>query len=82
MFPVRAGLYKKIKFEIKSSADTKENQKMSLMIKEFTFLNDISDKIQEKATKIYDKQMNKGKVLKYHCDYKKLEMVLDTYKIK
>ena len=43
-------------------------------------LLDISNKIEEKASKIYTKQITKNKVLKYHCDFKKLEKVADEYK--
>lgn len=81
MIPVKAGLYQKIKFEMKSTAAKKDNQKIALMIKEYAFLLDKTEKIEKKATKIYEKQIRKGKVLKYHCDYKKLEAFVDTYKI-
>ena len=40
---------------------------------------DIADKIAEKASKIYTKQIEKNKVLKYHCDYRKLEKIADEY---
>ena len=80
MFPVKPGVYTKIKFEITSKASKKENQKMALMMKEYAFLLDISNKIEEKASKIYTKQITKNKVLKYHCDFKKLEKVADEYK--
>ena len=79
MFPVKKGVYTKIKFSISTSASQKENQKMALMMKEYAFILNISDKIEEKASKIYAKQMEKNKVLKYHCDYRKLEKVTDEY---
>lgn len=53
---------------------------MFLIIKEYNFWEKISNEIEKKATKIYDKQITKNKVLKYHCDYKKLEKALDEYK--
>ena len=82
MFPVKKGLYTKIKFEISNKVSHKENQRMALMMKEYSFILTISDKIEEKASKIYKKQIEKYKVLKYHCDYKKLEKFLDEYEIK
>ena len=82
MFPVKDGLYKEIKFEISNSQSKRENQKMALLMKEYSFLMYITDKIEEKATKIYNKQIGEGKVLKYHCDFKKLEIFCDQYKIK
>ena len=79
MFPIKKGLYTKIKFTISSGASHKENQKMALMMKEYAFILDIADKIEEKASKIYTKQIEKNKVLKYHCDYRKLEEIADAY---
>ena len=79
MFPVKKGLYTNIKFTISSGASKQDNQKMALMMKEYAFILDIADKIEEKASKIYTKQIEKNKVLKYHCDYRKLEKVADDY---
>lgn len=80
MFPVKDGVYEEIKFTLGSSQSKKDNQRMALMMKEYMFLMNISGKIEEKATKIYDKQINKHKILQYHCDYKKLEAFCDQYK--
>lgn len=80
MFPVDKSVYQKIKFEIKSSTLKSDNQRMFLMIKEYRFISAIADEIEKKATKIYDKQIAKNKVLKYHCDYRKLEAAFDEYK--
>ena len=54
---------------------------MALMMKEYAFILDIADKIEEKASKIYTKQIEKNKVLKYHCDYRKLEKIADEYAV-
>lgn len=80
MFPVDESVYKKVKFDISSSMSRSDNQRIFLMIKEYNFLTQISDEIEKKATKIYDKQITKNKVLKYHCDYRKLEKAFDKYK--
>ena len=79
MFPVKKGLYTNIKFTISSGSSKQENQKVALMMKEYAFILDIADKIAEKASKIYTKQIEKNKVLKYHCDYRKLEKIADEY---
>ena len=50
------------------------------MINEYNFLKEIADDIAKKATKIYEKQIRKNKVLPYHCDYRKLEQALGEYK--
>lgn len=79
MFPVKKGVYTKIKFEISSRASIADNQRMALMLKEYNFICNIKEKIEEKADKIYVKQQKKNKILKYHCNYKKLEQASDEY---
>lgn len=79
MFPVKNGVYTKIKFEISSRASIADNQRMALMLKEYNFICNIKEKIEEKAEKIYVKQQKKNKILKYHCNYKKLEQASDEY---
>lgn len=80
MFPVDDSVYKKVKFDISSGMSRSDNQRTFLMIKEYNFLTEIADEIEKKATKIYDKQIIKNKVLKYHCDYRKLEKAFDKYR--
>ena len=80
MFPVDDTVYTEVKFNISSSGSRSDNQRTFLMIKEYNFLNDISEDIARKATKIYEKQIQKNKVLPYHCDYRKLEQALAEYK--
>lgn len=82
MFPVKDGVYREIKFALGNSLSKKDKQKMALMMKEYMFLLNVSDKVEEKATKIYDKQMKKNKILPYHCDYRKLEVLCDNYIVK
>lgn len=79
MFPVKKGVYTKIKFEISSRASIADNQRMALMLKEYNFICNIKEKIEEKAEKIYVKQQKKNKILKYHCNYKKIEQASDEY---
>ena len=80
LFPVDESVYQKVQFDISSSMSRSDNQRTFLMIKEYHFLTEIGDEIEKKATKIYDKQISKNKVLKYHCDYRKLEKAFDEYK--
>ena len=80
MFPVDDTVYTEVKFNISSNVSRSDNQRTFLMIKEYNFLNDISEDIARKATKIYEKQIQKNKVLPYHCDYRKLEQALAEYK--
>lgn len=81
MFPVNDTVYTEVKFNISSNSSRSDNQRTFLMIKEYNFLNDISEDIAKKATKIYEKQIRKNKVLPYHCDYRKLEQALVEYKL-
>lgn len=81
MFPVKKGVYTEVKFEITSAAKNEDNQKMALMLKEYYFIDKIIENIEKKANKIYTKQITKNKVLKYHCNYMKLEQAADEYKI-
>ena len=82
MLPVDESVYKKVKFDINNKMSKSDSQRTFLMIKEYNFLTEITDEIEKKATKIYDKQITKKKVLKYHCDYRKLEKAFDEYKQK
>ncbi len=80
MFPVDESVYKKVKFDINNKMSKSDSQRTFLMIKEYNFLKEISEEIGKKVTKIYDKQITKSKVLKYHCDYRKLEKAFDEYR--
>ena len=66
MFPVDNTVYTEVKFNISSSGSRSDNQRTFLMIKEYNFLKEIADDIAKKATKIYEKQIRKNKVLPYH----------------
>ena len=79
MFPVNKNLYKEVSFDVNSKTSRSDAQRNFLMLKEYHFILNIADEIEIKTTKIYNKQIEKGKVLKYHCDYKKLEEALDKY---
>lgn len=79
MFPVDKRVYRKIDFKINSKSDISIKQRTFLMIKEYNFLYERAKEIEKKATKIYEKQIRKQKVLPYHCDYKRLEKALENY---
>lgn len=80
MFPVDERVYKKVKFNISNDNEKSDNQRTFLMIKEYNFLKNLAKDIEKKATKIYEKQIKKNKILPYHCDYRKLEKALVEYK--
>ena len=47
------------------------------MNKEYSFCLRIINEVIRKANRLYDKQMETGKVVKFCCDFKVLEEVAD-----
>ena len=79
MFPVDKKIYKEIRFIVAGNVSKADQQRHFLMLKEYNFLSNIKEDIENKTTKIYDKQIKEKRVLKYHCNYKRLEEALDKY---
>ena len=78
MFPVVDGVYYLADLST-SVTDIEEEQRRNLMLKEYFFCKKYDDQIENKAKKIYEKQMATGVVAQYHCNFKLLESVADTY---
>ena len=74
MVPVPDGLYKKKDFN--AETDLKYR---ALLQKEYRFCLKIKDGILEKAKTIYSQQKTTQKVLRFHCDFAKLEKACDEY---
>ena len=81
MIPVIDGVFSYVDLELTSDIPKDEHDWRVLTYKEYAFCKNVQDGIRQKATKIYEKQIKTGKVLKFHCDYKKLESVADSYRI-
>ena len=79
MIPVKEGVYRLVDLSISSNISMQERLWRSLVIKEYMFCRNIKSEIIRRATRLYEKQMDTGKVLKYHCNFKKLEQVCDSY---
>ena len=79
MFPIIDGAFTYAEMDVVDGLDDKERRRRILMQKEYQFCVGIKDDIQNKASKIYKKQLKSGKVLKFHCNYKKLETVAESY---
>ena len=80
IIPIVDGLYSRVNINDDNS-DTDEIRKYKdLLNKEYVFILKIIDEIIDKANKLYDKQMEHGKIAKFCCDFKKLEKVADHYK--
>lgn len=74
MIPVKKGLYSKIDVNNISDHDYR-----NLLQKEYNFIKNISTKIINRIKKMYNKQITTGRVLIYHCDFKKLEQAMKNY---
>lgn len=81
MFPIKEGAYKLADLDLVDGLTLEERQRRVLMQKEYEFCVNIKKDIKRKASKIYKKQMETGKVLKFHCNFKALEQASDTYQI-
>lgn len=76
MIPIVDGVYKKVNINIDEN-DTDDIKKYKILLnKEYTFCLKIINEIIEKANKLYNKQMTTGKIVKFCCDFKKLEDVI------
>lgn len=77
MIPVVDGTYHCV--DMKLGIDIMQNRRVALLIKELLFIKGISEEIENKATKIYSKQKDSGKVLKYYNNFSKLEEASKEY---
>lgn len=80
MIPIKQGLYSEVNLN-PSTKDTKADKKYKVLLNiEYTFCLKILNSIIQKASKLYDKQMTTGKVIKFCCDFKLLEQKCKEYK--
>ena len=80
MIPVIEGVYSYVDLSLNDELSKDEHDWRVLTYKEYMFCKNIRDGIQRRAKKIYDKQIKTGKVLKFHCNYRRLEAVANAYK--
>lgn len=81
MVPIKDGICSLANLYLTSGLTKKEYDKRNLMNKEYQFCLKIKDEIEKKANKIYTKQMQTGKVLRFHCNYKQLEEAMKNYRV-
>lgn len=79
MFPIIDGEFTYAELDVIDGLEKEEQQRRILMQKEYRFCVGIRDDIEKKAEKIYNKQTNSGKVLKFHCNFKKLEVAAEKF---
>ena len=80
MIPIKEGLYSEVDLN-PSERDSPTEKKYKVLLNiEYSFCIKIIDSIIQKASKLYDKQMKTGKVIKFCCDFKLLEEKCREYK--
>lgn len=80
MIPVVDGVYSRVNINHDKN-DTEEIKKYKdLLNKEYVFCLKIINEVIGKANKLYEKQMETGKIVKFCCDFKALEKVADNLK--
>ena len=79
MFPITEGAYRLAELNIVDGLSLEERQRRGLMQKEYEFCVKIKEDIRRKASQVYNKQIQTGKVLKFHCNFKALEQAAHTY---
>jgi protein AbiQ len=81
MIPVKEGIYSIVDLVAKQNDTTEERNYKNLLNKEFSFCLKILPSIIQKANKLYNKQIETGKIIKFCCDFKLIEEKCDQYKV-
>ena len=82
MIPIKQGLYTEVNLN-PTANDTDSDKKYKVLLNiEYTFCIKIMNSIIQKASKLYDKQISTGKIVKFCCDFKLLEEKCKEYKCK
>ena len=75
MIPIIEGVYSRVNINPDDTDSDEIKKYKDLLNKEYSFCVKIIDEVIGKANKLYDKQMETGKVAKFCCDFKMLEEV-------
>lgn len=81
MIPVKEGIYSIVDLVAKQNDTTEERNYKNLLNKEFSFCLKILPSIIQKANKLYNKQIETGKIIKFCCNFKLIEEKCDQYKV-
>lgn len=79
MIPVKDSVVVDVKININDDDTTEIKQYKDLLEHEYTFCLKNKESILTKASKIYEKQMETGRVMKFGCDFKKLEEAMESF---
>lgn len=77
MIPIVDGVYSRVNINPNDSDSDDVKKYKDLLNKEYSFCLKIINEVIGKVNKLYDKQMETGKVAKFCCDFKALEEVAD-----
>ena len=78
MIPVVDGVYSRVNINPDKGVTEEVKKYKDLLNKEYSFCLKIINEVIGRANRLYDKQMETGKVVKFCCDFKALEVVADT----
>lgn len=81
MIPVKEGIYSIVDLVAKQNDTKEERNYKNLLNKEFSFCLKILPSIIQKANKLYNKQIETGKIIKFCCNFKLIEEKCDQYKV-
>ena len=81
MLPIKEGLYSFVDLCVQENDSVDQRNYKNLMNKEFSFCIKILPLIIQKASKLYEKQISTGKVIKFCCDFKLLEEKCREYPV-
>lgn len=81
MIPIKDGVWQPVDLNKNANDSISAKKYKDLLNKEYAFCLKIIDDIVEKATRLYERQMQTGKVKNYCCDFAALEKVCDSWKV-
>ena len=81
MIPIKSGLYSEVDLNPSKKDSVQEIKYKVLLNIEYTFCLKIIDSVIQKASKLYEKQISTGKVIKFCCDFKLLEEKCREYTV-
>lgn len=75
MIPIPLNCFERIDFN-----KLQDDKYRALLLKEFLFLQNVQDGIYEKSQKIYNTQIQTGKIFNRHCNFRLLEKICTNWK--
>ena len=80
MIPIKQGLYTEVDLN-PSERDSAADKKYKVLLNiEYSFCLKILDSVIQKASRLYEKQMNTARVIPFCCDFRLLEAKCSAYR--